>query len=416
MLRRIMLRINEEIRRIPLLRNSLKRIYQIIGWILSDKETKITLKSLVCISDKNYENLFGYYDKSPWNNLNNKMIYLRVEGASRNAASSKKAYIILNDLLKNEERIIAETSAWNVQQGCMLQWLGPDKNSKIIYNDYREEKLCSVILNIETGEEKVLSMPIYSVDEKGENALSLDFFRLHRLRPGYGYLNRDDYTLREKCPGTGCIWLLNLKSGEKKEILTYQNLKEFEPRKEMENAEHKVNHIMINPDGTRFMFLHRWIVFGKKYTRLLTCDLTGKNLYNLLDEDMISHCNWKNTKEILAWAHTKEGGNSYYLLKDKTKNRCKFGENILIKDGHPSYSPDGKLFLTDSYPTFKRKQEIYLGDEKGKNIKKIGEIYANLKYNNEMRCDLHPRFSPNGKYISFDGTIDKKRQVYILEI
>ena len=51
------------------------------------------------------------------------------------------------DTNKSEEdpervKIIAETRAWNVQQSCMLQWLGPDYKNRILFNDYRDKKIC----------------------------------------------------------------------------------------------------------------------------------------------------------------------------------------------------------------------------------------------------------------------------------
>ena len=38
-----------------------------------------------------------------------------------------------------------------------------------------EGKYCSVILDVETGEERVLPMPVYTVSTDGKTALSLDF-------------------------------------------------------------------------------------------------------------------------------------------------------------------------------------------------------------------------------------------------
>ena len=47
----------------------------------------------------------------------------------------------------NEMIIIATTHCWNTQQACMAQWLGPNFDEKIIYNDFRDNKFCSVIYN-----------------------------------------------------------------------------------------------------------------------------------------------------------------------------------------------------------------------------------------------------------------------------
>lgn len=38
---------------------------------------------------------------------------------------------------------------------------------------------------------------------------------------------------------------------------------------------HKVNHIMLCPNGKRFMVLYRWFNGQRKYTRLITCNVDG---------------------------------------------------------------------------------------------------------------------------------------------
>ena len=76
----------------------------------------------------------------------------------------------------------------------MAQWLDADT---ILYNDYRNGKYCSVILNINTSSERLIDMPVYTLSSDKKTALTLDFSRLHRLRLGYGYANIPESTLLE---------------------------------------------------------------------------------------------------------------------------------------------------------------------------------------------------------------------------
>src|SRR5699024_1392506 len=164
-----------------------------------------------------------------------------------------KADILLIDTEKNNEvTTIASTSTWNVQQGAMLQWLGPDFNEKIIYNDFRDGQYCSVILNIRTKKERIIEKPIYSLTEDGKYALTLDFSRLHRLREGYGYSNKEETTKNEKIPNAPAIWKVDIENNKSTPILSYSDFYNFETADSMHDAEQKVNHIMINPSGTRF--------------------------------------------------------------------------------------------------------------------------------------------------------------------
>lgn len=166
----------------------------------------------------------------------------------------EKADILLIDTQKidsDPERVrkVAETSAWNVQQSCMLQWLGPDFSSKILYNDYREGKYVSIILELSTMEEKIIPAPVYSVSSDGKFALTLDFSRLYELRPGYGYYNVPEKTKGIALPDTTAIWKVDLESGEVSSVLKYTDFSDFQPRPEMQEKEsvHKVNHIMLSP-------------------------------------------------------------------------------------------------------------------------------------------------------------------------
>lgn len=398
----------------PKIKRFVKNTYRTVGNLLSDKRTEP--ESIVCESDQAYENLFGYYDKSPWNIDGSKMLYLRAKGcnASKIADSQEEAEIILKE--KQEEKTIARTHAWNVQQGCMLQWLGPDFDSRILYNDFREGKLVAVIQTVATGEEKVLPLPVYSVSADGAAALSLDFTRLHTLRPGYGYCNLPDQTKNSKIPDGPCIYRVDIAAGKTIPIMDYDTLLKLRPLDTMKDAYHKINHIMIHPDGSRFIFMHRWILNGVKYDRLLSCDLQGKDIRILLDDGMVSHCNFKNNRQIIAFANTKEHGSRYYLVEDAAMPSVAVIENMPDFDGHPSYSPDGKYIVCDSYPNFKCKQRIYLYCVETKEIRQIASVYMNKKYKNETRCDLHPRWKRDSTAICFDGAQKKYRQVYTLKI
>jgi len=368
----------------PQIKYWLKNMYQHIGNILSDNKT--VPSNIKQISGNCSEHLFGYYDKSPWDTAGDRMIYLRITGASRYAASNRPADIILKTISTDKETVIAQTCAWNVQQGCMLQWLGPEFNDRVIYNDFRDGKYCSVILTISSREEKILPLPVYSVSESGTYALTLDFSRLNSFRPGYGYINLPDPTVDEMCPNSTCIWRLNLTNQEIKPLFTYKDLFEINTRSDMVSAYHKVNHIMINPSSDRFMFLHRWILNGVKYDRLITADLNGKDLYVLLDDNMVSHCNWKNNDTIITWANTHKFGTHYYLLTDKSDKKHTFEVNELKVDGHPSYSPDGKFLITDTYPDYRRKQSLILCNPETREAACIAHVYASITYNNATWC------------------------------
>lgn len=64
----------------------------------------------------------------------------------------------------------------------------------------------TVILTLETMEEKVIPAAVYSVSSDGKFALTLDFSRLYELRPGYGYYNVPEKTKGVALPDSTAIW------------------------------------------------------------------------------------------------------------------------------------------------------------------------------------------------------------------
>ncbi|MGN1372252.1 MAG: glycosyltransferase [Candidatus Coprovivens sp.] len=400
----------------PKTRRFLKGIYQRSMVLLSNEKIKSEGNLIRISPEDNYEYFFGYYDKSPWDATDRYMIALQVKNAYKTPDSTEEAKIVVFDTKNNNEmEVIGTTHCWNTQQGCMAQWLAPNYKDKIIYNDFRNNKYVSVVYNFKTkAEEKTYDMPIYDVSKDGSFALTLDFSRLHRLRKGYGYANLKETTSKELCPNKTCIWKINLKTGNISDVIKYTDLAAFEIRDNMKDAEHKVNHIMISPNGKRFMVLHRWFKNNEKFTRLVTMNIDGTDMYNLSDDDFVSHCCWKNDNEILSFLRKKETGNHYYLMKDKT-NDYKLLWDELNTDGHCTYSPDGKYVITDTYPNRKRLASVYLCDE-ANNITQIARVNSPFKYDNDTRCDLHPRWNQKGNKICIDSVHNGKKELYKIDL
>ena len=226
-------------------------------------------------------------------------------------------------------------------------------------------------------------------------------------------MNRPDATEDRKLPDDWCIWSVNIETGKVIPVLKYTDFAGFEPRPEMSGAEHKVNHIMISPDGKRFMVLHRWFRDQRKYTRLITCDIDGKNMYNLSDDDMVSHCCWKNNDEILAFENKKETGAGYYLMRDRSREYESCWPQ-LKSDGHPSYSPDGTMVVTDTYPNRSRVASVMV--MRGDRVHTLARVFAPFRYDNDTRCDLHPRWSRDGRKICIDSVFEGRRGLYVMNV
>ena len=415
-------KINYQLNKYPGIKKCIKRVYQLMMYAVSHK-----IKSegdIVCVSPlyPHHDYFFGYYDKSPWDISGEHILCMRANNTWSKADPTCEADLLMISFGDGQKVTkLASTHSWNVQQGCMAQWLGPDFKSKILYNDIRDGKYCSVILNIETGKEQVLPRPVYSVSADGKTALTLDFSRLHNLRPGYGYAALPERTKGVALPDETCIWKMVIDTGEVTELFKYTDFARFQPRPEMleEGSVHKVNHLMVSPNGKRFMVLYRWFNGSRKYSRLITCNVDGSDMYLLSDDDMVSHCYWKDNEHIIAFENKKGDGTGYYLMKDKTQEYVHLWPE-LNGDGHPSYCPtDNSLVVLDTYPNRARIQEVKVArdtDVEGKEIKVLAKVFAPFKYDNDTRCDLHPRWSRDGKKVCFDACFEGHRGLYVVQL
>ena len=393
-----------------------KHAYQLLGYALSDEKIKSegALRRVTPLDDSEY--YFGYYDKCPWDAKDRRIIVLKARRTWKSPAPAEPAELALIDTADGSLRVIATVNAWNVQQGCMAQWLGPDFDRYILYNDFRDGAFCSVIYDADTGREvRVLPLPVYDVSRDGSFALSLDFSRLNRMRPGYGYSNLPDATEGQLCPDAPCIWRMSLADGSVVPLLKYTDFAAFEPDTSMAGAEHKVNHLMINPSGTRFMVLHRWFQKGRKHTRLVTADCDGTRLYNLSDDGFASHCCWKNDAEILSFLRKNAAGDHYYLMKDGTRE-YRLLWPALRTDGHCTYSPDLSRVVTDTYPNHKRLASVYVCSDESNRAQRVARVFSPLRYRDDCRCDLHPRWNRRGDAVCIDSVHEGRRGLYVIDV
>jgi hypothetical protein len=412
--------ISNILRRFPKLRQNIKLIYQrsiyIIFRIFKVNDDYQNMSKINCVTSKEAEHFFGYYDKSPWDANNRYLLTLKVPFADRHPGQGDKANIGIIDTKNNNNfTSVGETNTWNLQQGSMLQWLGSNFKDKVIYNDLLNKKYISVIYNLQTKEKKLIDRPVYTVSQDGKFALSLNFSRLHRLRPGYGYANLPDKTKGEFHPKDDGIWYVDLENNKSQLIISLDQIVKLNWNTTMEDVEHRFNHLEINPAGNRFSFLHRWEDRNMTYSRLYTANLDGSDIYCLADNQMVSHSCWKNEKQILVWCRQSDIGNRYYLFTDKTTERRIIGDRILNVDGHPSYSPDGRYILTDTYPDRTRKRTLIIYDTETNERYDIAKVFAPFKFDGEIRCDLHPRWRRDGKQICFDSVHEGKRQLYVID-
>lgn len=401
----------------PFIRNSLKEVVHRLNYIIHRRREKLVLNySLKLIEPSEWAKtskiehdsiFFGYYDKTPWNEEMSKMAF--------HSIVENKVNIIVFDKLTSSYKHVGESYAWNYQQGSMLTWLS---SNSLIFNTYENNLFKSKIVNTEGEVERVFEYPIQCIAPDKKSALSLNYSRLMKLRPDYGYhQDAANFGLNLSYDSDG-IWFLDMNSGVGKLIISLQDLLNNHQTPEMLVSDHKVNHFCYSPSGDQFLFLHRWLGTKGKYSRLYCGSKDGKELNILLDDRMVSHYCWLDDDTIITYARTDKSGDKYYEIDTNSGEVKIVGEGILDKygDGHPMVSNNKKWLLTDTYPNKARMRKLILFNLKSNELFVLGEFYAPWKFNGTKRCDLHPRWSSDDSYISIDSAHEGNRKSYLIDV
>lgn len=363
---------------------------------------------------------FGYYDKFPWNAGGRYLLGLETTFFDRPPTAADVAVVGMVDLEAGNRWIpLAETRAWNWQQGTMLQWLGSDPEGTILFNLREEERFAAVLLQVQTGARRVLPRPVYAASRDGRQALSVNFARIAANRPGYGYAGLPDPWAEDPHPAEDGIHRMDLGTGEYRLVVSLDQVVGYRPKPGMAGPRHWFNHLQFNPSGTRFLFLHRWVEPGRgRLTRLFTADPDGGRLRCLADHDLVSHFDWRDDTHVLAWARQPGIGDRFFLFPDREGDPEIVGDGLLTEDGHCSYSPDGGWLMTDTYPDrVEGKRRLLLYDLIRRQLHEVDRFWAIPdRITGEIRCDLHPRWSRDGRQVCFDSVHEGSRQIYVVDV
>lgn len=361
---------------------------------------------------------FGYYDKSCWDATGRWVLGLETCFMDRAPQADDVATIGLIDTKSgNSWKPIAETRAWNWQQGCMLQWIGT--SSSIIFNDRSDDgRWVARIIDINTDEERIIDRPIYAINGLGTHAVSLNFARLQIQRPGYGYPGVADPTEGIPEPDNDGVYAIDIATGKSCLILSIAQAAALGRTPDFEHKQHRFNHLQFNRKGDRFALLHRYKLPQEEVgvTRLLTMNTDGSDVRLIGDHRHFSHYDWYGSDAIFGWASQHEIGQHYYLFEDRVGgNITPIGTGVLECDGHCSISPDKQWVLTDTYPDDENMRSLILYHWTSGERIDIGRFYAPpMEW--QIRCDLHPRWSRDGSSICIDSVHEGHRQMYLLDV
>ncbi len=381
---------------------------------------------------------FGYYDKQQFDSSSRFLLGMAVDFEGRSPTAADTIEIGMIDLHDGDRWIrLGQSSAWSWQQGCMLQWR-PGSAREVLWNDRAGDQYVSHLLDLDRGSQRTLPAPIYTVSPDGTWALGTDFRRINDMRPGYGYAGVADPHGHQLAPADSGIYRLDLATGATTPIVSIAEVAALpHPALDLRDAKHYFNHLLINPDGTRFIFLHRWRIGNEPFqTRMVTAAADGSALHVIDDYGQMSHFIWRDSAHILAWAWHPSHEAAFYLYRDqpdaaRTEPPTVIGKGVMTLNGHCTYLADGKHAAQNGSPTASpwilndnyaaadadRMQHLYRYHIASGRRELLGSFHSPPAYDGEWRCDLHPRSNVTGQYVCIDSAHGGNgRQLYLLDL
>lgn len=345
---------------------------------------------------------FGYYDIPQLDAREERLlVHVVRKGAD---ASKDRAELGYCCVASGRYVPCAHTNAWCWQQGSRLRW-HPTERDTVLFNDMRNGRYLTRVVNLEAGKTlSVIREPLYDLDPTGTFGLSVNFSRLQRLRPGYGYSTLPDQTAGQAAPAADGIFYVDIAKNKEELIISLADL--AAEVKDPSADEHYINHVSISPDGKKFMFFHIWTLKEDTHwkTRLCVYDLERGELKVLEEQDRVSHYDWIGSDRLIITCWDKDRRQYYCTYDVITGEKARLANKELAHDGHPTYLPAEDIFISDTYPLANDMQTLFEYDVKKDSYRPIIRLYSEPKLYDEKRCDLHPRLSASGKYITLDTT------------
>lgn len=400
--------------RFPRLKKLIKRVYTSLIFLVYRRHGSLLIDSSLICSSAPGESFFGYYDKSPSNGSNLILCHETDIDTSKPVDCTVPVKICLYSRDFSSLLWSTQSYAYNWQQGARLHWLTDDL---FIFNDFDHVRMAyiSKVFSVSKMAYKMqLDLPVQD-SFKDQYIISIDYQRLSAADPDYGYSNivYGPNTNFGASTSEG-IWYVSLATGDKKLLLTYQDLFGIAFKSYFESAFHCINHVSISPCGLRFVFVHRLRISDMRLDRLFSYDLATGDLTLLSDHGLVSHYAWIDTRRLLSFQKGPDGRVCYWYI-DVFSGRYSSVDCLSnFPDGHPTIREN--LVAFDTYPDRSRMQALYLLDTTDSSVRLVGEFFHGFDYSGCCRCDLHPRFGASRSEIFIDSVYSGKRRLYKLVI
>ena len=351
---------------------------------------------------------FWFYDEQQFDVSGRYALGMKVYFQGRDVEPTDRGdigYIDLRDGFRWTK--IGQTTAWNWQQGCRLQWR--PNSDEILWNDRADDGshfVCRAY-NFKTGARRNLPRPVYDVSADGSTALTHDFARMKH--GGTMYVGIPDPYEKLRTPAQSGVEKMDMETGRVQFLLSVESIAKIAfPQGYNEKSGLYFFREGWNPSGTRF------IAFIRNLTKPVHCSgwsisADGRDVRYFYDHP--SHHTWQDDNTILE-------GCNFLVYKDDGSGHVaqRLAEVKANPDPTILPAPHSDWVLGDTY-VMDGVQHLFLFHRPTKLFVPLAKLKSTGPEKGIHRVDLHARCSRDGKIVSIDATHEGLgRQMYIVDI
>ena len=372
---------------------------------------------------------FGYIGQSltiPWNQSGRYILALRTDFHDRMPQPDDAAEIVLIDT-QDDNRVlpIETTRAWNFQQGTMFYWHPRHAETQFFFNDRDPQsgRVFTVLYDIEkrarVREYRFEGTPVANggVSPQGDFFLAINYGRMARLRPVTGYPDAADPTAAESAPANDGIFRVDIESGQRKLLVSFQQLRDHlrDETPHCDEAAFYINHSLSNREGEFVYFYARGRVGRESMAVNVPCSIRTDGTQLTRQQFIGGHPEWDTGTVVIGALAPRQV--RYDITKQAVIGQIGTDTTFPKPGGDVALSPHADWFA-NGYATDGGKQNRYVLLRRSDGLTLQSPAFSRGPYTRSaLRIDSAPRWNRSGNALLVPGiTADGTRQLHVIRI
>jgi len=377
-----------------------------------------------------------FHDTSPFSPSGRYLAVTRLPYEDRLPTPGSTADIVVVDLVAGTHAIVAQTRGWDTQLGAQLQW-GADDHS-LYFNDVDPGDWLpfGVRLDPSNGARRALAGTVYSISPDGRRAASPCLRRTARTQAGYGVVVPPERVPRNRgAPEDDGIYITDTETGQCTLLVSladiFAQVFSSPERAAFSQGAFYGFHAKWNPQGTRLMFIVRWLsgIPGQpRLNNVITMNADGSDLNRPITDAQWRrgghHPNWCPDGERVLMNLNLRGDGLRLVCVNYDGSGLRALSETLPGSGHPTMHPDGRHMLTDAYVS----EPLAFGDGTTpirwldlprSTEQQLVRVRTQADFagpRQELRVDSHPAWDRRFRRFAFNGCPTGKREVFVADL